>query len=102
MSWKDCGTQLVMVIEERYRTIGIPADLDVVAPRVVEVSRDTFIPEIVRTRVAEVVTMHSHPHGGPPGQLKKIEGMQTGAEIVHRDRPPDMLHEGSSLSRAPS
>jgi hypothetical protein len=88
------GTQLVTVIEERYRTIGIPADLDVVAPRVVEVNRDTFVPEIVRTRVNEITTnlntprisWSTHPHGGPPGQLKKIEGVQTGAEIVHRNR----------------
>lgn len=87
------GTQLVTVIEDRYRTIGVPADLDVVAPRVVEVNRDTFVPEIVRTRVKEITTTNSntqrtrwsaHPHGGPPGQLKKIEGVQTGAEIVHR------------------
>jgi len=91
------GTQLVTVIEERYRTIGVPADLDVVAPRVVEVNRDTFVPEIVRTRVNEITATNintprtrwsSHPHGGPPGQLKKIEGVQTGAEIVHRNRAP--------------
>ena len=76
------GTQLVTVIEDRYRTIGVPADLDVVAPRVVEVNRDTFVPEIVRTRGKEITSTH----GGPPGQLKKIEGVQTGAEIVHRNR----------------
>ena len=95
------GTQLVTVIEDRYRTIGVPADLDVVAPRVVEVNRDTFVPEIVRTRVNEIATANvdtprtrwsAHPHGGPPGQLKKIEGVQTGAEIVHRDRAPKPKH----------
>lgn len=89
------GTQLVTVIEERYRTIGVPADLDVVAPRVVEVNRDTFVPETIRTRVNEITASNvntrrarwsSHPHGGPPGQLKKIEGVQTGAEIVHGNR----------------
>jgi hypothetical protein len=97
------GTQLVTVIEDRYRTIGVPADLDVVAPRVVEVDRNTFVPEIVRTRVNEITTTSSnaprtnwssHPHGGPPGQLKKTEGVQTGAEIVHRNRAPKHLkHE---------
>jgi hypothetical protein len=97
------GTQLVTVIEDRYRTIGVPADLDVVAPRVVEVDRNTFVPETVRTRVNEITTTavntprtnwSSHPHGGPPGQLKKIEGVQTGAEIVHRNRAPKHLkHE---------
>lgn len=76
------GTQLVTVIEERYRLIDLPAELDVVAPRVVEVNQDAFVPDIVRTRVVEA----THPHGGPPGQLKKIAGVQTGAEIVHRDR----------------
>jgi hypothetical protein len=80
------GTQLVTVIEERYRTLGLPdVELDVVAPRVVTVDGD-FVPMVVRTRVAEV---KAHPHGGPPGQLKKQRGVQTGAEIVHgttRDR----------------
>jgi hypothetical protein len=79
------GTQLVMVIEDRFRLIGMPADLDVVAPRVVELERDQFVPQIVRTRVAEVKNKKAHPHGGPPGQLKKIAGVQTGAEIVHRE-----------------
>jgi len=78
------GTQLVTVIEDRFRLIGVPADLVVVAPRVVEVDRDTFFPEIVLTRVAEART---HPHGGPPGQLKKAVGVQTGAEIVHGEHP---------------
>jgi hypothetical protein len=79
------GTRLVTVIEDRYRLLGVPAELTVTAPRVVEIERDAFIPEIVRTRVAEAKT---HPQGGPPGQLKKIEGVQTGAEIVHRDTKP--------------
>ncbi len=79
------GTRLVTVIQERYRLVGVPAELTVAAPRVVEIDSDEFIPDIVRTRVAEVKT---HPHGGPPGQLKKIAGVQTGAEIVHRDRKP--------------
>jgi len=77
------GTQLVTVIEDRFRAIGVPADLVVTAPRVVEVDRDEFFPQIVRTRIAEVKT---HPHGGPPGQLKKVAGVQTGAEIVHGER----------------
>ena len=29
----------------------------------------------------------SHPHGGPPGQLKKELGLQTGAEVVHGSKP---------------
>jgi len=78
------GTQLVTVIEDRFRAIGVPADLDVVAPRVVQLDQREFIPQIVRTRIAEAKT---HPHGGPPGQLKKIAGVQTGAEIVHGEHP---------------
>jgi len=81
------GTQLVNVIEERFRLIDVPVDLDVVAPRVVEMDRDKFIPEIVRTRVAEARTVKAHPHGGPPGQLKKTLGVQTGAEVVHGEQP---------------
>jgi len=37
----------------------------------------------------------AHPHGGPPGQLKKQFGLKTGAEVVHRERvvvqPPPMI-----------
>jgi hypothetical protein len=77
------GTQLVTSIEERIHFLGAPdADLDVTAPRIVAFD-DNFIPAVVRTRVAEV---KAHPHGGPPGQLKKAAGVQTGAEIVHGTR----------------
>ena len=83
------GLQLVTVIEQRYRTYGITdSEFSVTAPRYVTVidDRDAFIPTVVRTRVAEA---KAHPHGGPPGQLKKERGLQTGAEVVHgttRDR----------------
>lgn len=89
------GLALVNAIEDQFRVYDLPdVDFDIVtAPRIVEVldryDRDyddrvaIFVPPIVRTRVAEV---RSHPHGGPPGQLKKQEGLQTGAEIVHGTR----------------
>lgn len=83
------GLQLATVIEQRYRTYGITdSEFSVTAPRYVTVIdyRDAFIPTVVRTRVAEA---KAHPHGGPPGQLKKERGLQTGAEVVHgttRDR----------------
>lgn len=73
---------LVNSIEERYRTYDLrDLDFDRPQPRIIEVveSRD-FIPQIVRTRVA---ARASHPHGGPPGQLKKELGLKTGAEVVH-------------------
>ena len=86
------GTALVAFIEERLNTYGLPAaiDFDVTAPRLVDLD-DDIVPVVVRTRVAQV---KAHPHGGPPGQLKKAAGVQTGAEIVHgtsrgRDRDRD-------------
>lgn len=76
------GTQLVTVIERRYETFLPGVDLDVTAPRFVFLDDVTaaVIPPVVVTRVAEVKT---HPHGGPPGQLKKQLGLKTGAEVVH-------------------
>jgi hypothetical protein len=67
------GTQLVTAIEHHLRD-DIPAiDLDVARPRV-DIEEDFVFVRDERT---------SHPHGGPPGQLKKVAGVQTGAEIVH-------------------
>ena len=58
--------------------------------RIVEVDRD-FVPQVVVNRVAEV---RAHPHGGPPGQLKKAEGLQTGAQVVHAEQArPEKEHE---------
>ena len=88
------GIQLVTFIEERLHFYGLPTvDFDVTAPRLVEIEQEQIVPTVVRTRIAEV---KAHPHGGPPGQLKKAAGVQTGAEIVHgtarnrgRDRDDD-------------
>jgi hypothetical protein len=81
------GPQFVTVVEDRLRTYDLGAfDIDVLSPRLVRYepevfSRpDDFFPPIVRTRVIERST---HPHGGPPGQIKKQIGVQTGAEVVH-------------------
>jgi hypothetical protein len=82
------GTQLVTSIAQQLRVYGMPdVDLAVTRLRTMDVTEDTFVPSPVRKRLAEVRT--SHPHGGPPGQLKKAAGVQTGAEIVHRDRAAD-------------
>src|SRR5438270_348495 len=70
------GPALVTVIDQR-----LPQYTPAPAASNIVVTQD-YIPPTVRTRVAE---WHAHPHGGPPGQLKKIEGFQTGAAIVHRD-----------------
>src|SRR5688500_19039889 len=82
------GIQLVTFIEERLHLYGLPAtvDLDVIAPRVIEIDDNDIVPVFVRTRIAQV---NAHPHGGPPGQLKKAAGVQTGAQIVHRSDDND-------------
>lgn len=87
------GIQLVTFIEERLPYYGLPVvDFDVTAPRLVDIEQDQIVPAVVRTRIAAV---KAHPHGGPPGQLKKAAGVQTGAGIVHgstrvnRDRDDD-------------
>jgi len=54
------------------------------APQRVVVERDFVPPPVVVTRVEEV---RLHPHGGPPGQIKKELGLQTGAEVVHGVKP---------------
>jgi hypothetical protein len=70
------GPALVTVIDQR-----LPQYTPAPAASNIVVTQD-YIPPTIRTRVAE---WHNHPHGGPPGQVKKIEGFQTGAAIVHRD-----------------
>lgn len=65
------GAALVNSIEYQFQVYGVSGvDLDVTAPRIVDVD-DRFLPAIVQTRIAE---WRSHPHGGPPGQLKKQRG----------------------------
>ena len=86
------GPALVPVIVERLRTYDIQPQIVTItepapaqAPPVQTIVVDrTFVPQPVITRVTEI---RSHPHGGPPGQLKKIEGVQTGAQVVHGTQP---------------
>jgi hypothetical protein len=70
-------TAYAMALADRLRTYGAD-DIDVVriAEPVYVTDADSF-PAAVR----------NHPHGGPPGQLKKDLGLQTGAEVVHGSRP---------------
>lgn len=76
------GMPLAFAIADRIETFQ-PVDIDVrqPQPRLI-VDRDVILPPVVVTRVA-----NAHPHGGPPGQLKKERGLQTGAEVVHGTRP---------------
>lgn len=79
------GDQLAQVIFREFQTTYTLTDarIDVRAPRVVFADTD-IVPAVVRTRVVE---RKAHPHGGPPGQLKKTLGLKTGAEVVHGSRP---------------
>jgi hypothetical protein len=81
------GPALVPVVVQQLQTFYPPqTQIAVVAPapqRVV-VERDFAPPPVVVTRVEEV---RLHPHGGPPGQIKKELGLQTGAEVVHGEKP---------------
>jgi hypothetical protein len=82
------GTALVTSIEDRMRIYDInDVNFNVTRLRVVDIT-DDFVPAIVRTRIVEA---RKHPHGGPPGQLKKVAGVQTGAEIVHGSKPARLV-----------
>lgn len=84
------GRPLAFALAERLRV----EDIDILdPPTTVIVDRDEFLPPIVRTGVA---TARAHPHGGPPGQLKKELGLQTGAEVVHGTR---RSRSGRSVAR---
>lgn len=81
------GPALTPVIVEELRTY-YPPDTQITvsapAPQRTIIAEGDFVPQFVATRVQEV---RAHPHGGPPGQLKKQLGLQTGAEVVHGAKP---------------
>ena len=84
------GPALVPVVVQQLQTF-YPAQTQIVvseparirrfrtAPQTVVVDQN-FVPAVVVTRMKE------HPHGGPPGQIKKQLGLQTGAEVVHGEK----------------
>lgn len=77
------GDELALSLQERIRSNGIE-DFDVTDRSRVGVDRRVVVPERVVTGVEEI---RRHPHGGPPGQVKKEIGVQTGAEVVHGTEP---------------
>ncbi|MGA7614535.1 MAG: hypothetical protein WBX15_05075 [Thermoanaerobaculia bacterium] len=77
------GMPLARSIEDQYRRWGV-TNVDVVNPQVQVVDRQVVLPQVVTTRVAQA---SGNPFGGPPGQLKKERGLQTGAEVVHGVKP---------------
>ena len=68
------GPALVPVVTQRIQTF-VPEQRIVMTPAVTEFEQ----PVVVRA--------HGNPHGGPPGQIKKQLGLQTGAEVVHGRKP---------------
>lgn len=78
------GLRLIEVVGDRLRTYDVAPDFDRVEVVNVIDDDDDFFPPVVTSRVAEA---RAHPHGGPPGQLKKERGLQTGAEVVHGSVP---------------
>ena len=79
------GITLARLIEERYEVLGVD-DVHIINPPPLQLvsGSEVFIPPVVTTRITEA---RNHPHGGPPGQLKKDLGLQTGAEVVHGAHP---------------
>lgn len=84
------GPALVPVVVQQLQTF-YPAQTQIVVSQPVRITRlrpapqtivvdQNFVPQAVVTRMSE------HPHGGPPGQLKKQLGLQTGAEVVHGEK----------------
>ena len=89
------GLPLAYTVANRIQTFE-PVRVDLVRPdpiRIVE-RDDDILPRVVTTRVAS-----THPHGGPPGQLKKELGLQTGAEVVHGTMPRRVTRERVVVSR---
>lgn len=96
------GMALATAVADRFRAMGFTEINVVNPPAIVVQDARAFLPARIVTRVAEV---RRHPHGGPPGQLKKQLGVQTGAEVVHgatrkRKLPPPMI--SGQVERAPA
>lgn len=72
------------------------ATIDVRAPRVIFTEAE-LVPQVVRTRVVQRST---HPHGGPPGQIKKTLGLKTGAEVVHGSKRGKDDSDGRKVVRS--
>lgn len=94
------GRPLAFAIGDRLRQSGIE-EINVLSPSPLFVDRSStlVLPQFVETRVVE---RRSHPHGGPPGQLKKQLGLQTGAEVVHGTKPGRVARTGDDGRRESS
>lgn len=82
------GPALITSINQQLPSYGVPqSEITVIEPRRAYAPAtidQQYFPPMVRESVARG---RGNPHGGPPGQLKKERGLQTGAEVVHGYQP---------------
>lgn len=91
------GPALVPVVTQQLQTYyPQPAQIQVAAPAPTIITPEP--PPVVVSRVEE---MRRNPHGGPPGQLKKQLGLQTGAEVVHGYKPGRQVTPSSTPAYTP-
>jgi hypothetical protein len=88
------GMLLARSLADRIEDVYGIEQINVVDPPVIVYTQpQAFVPPVV---VQQVAAARTHPHGGPPGQLKKELGLQTGAEVVHGTRPGSATRADSS------
>ena len=105
------GPALVPAIDQQLPTYGVPqSQITVYAPPPQPVTRpatlslpapvdQNYFPPVVQEHVARAA---GNPHGGPPGQLKKELGLQTGAEVVHGYKPGRPMTPQVAVAPAPA
>ena len=85
------GPALTPVVVQQLQTYYPPQTRITVQPqaaRPVEVD-EHFVPPMAMSQVTQ---MRMHPHGGPPGQIKREIGVRTGAQVVHGGMPGHAPH----------
>src|SRR5438874_5082971 len=88
-------TQFVQVVSYAPQTLVVqqspqpqPAFVDFVRTQTQQGVRGPALFTTIDRELPRFTTVTTaHPHGGPPGQLKKRLGVQTGAEVVHGFKP---------------
>lgn len=79
-------TQFVQVVSYSPQTLASqqqPAFVDFVRTQTRQGVRGPRLVTTIDRELPRFTTASGNPHGGPPGQLKKQLGLQTGAEVVH-------------------
>jgi hypothetical protein len=86
-------TQFVQVVSYAPQTLVVqspqpqPAFVDFVQTQTRQGIRGRALVTSIDRELPRFTVTTTHPHGGPPGQLKKQLGLQTGAEVVHGFKP---------------